>query len=148
VLGSRRAGLAWVALLASGPAAWLCVRVFRPARETWPARPPRVLAFVALALLALGLVRFGVLRCYEIMRLLRLMEGGRLVRATRGEVSLFDLRNGAMTVGETGEGRFLVVSPAPLVASNVQGVLLGQNGDAVAWDLLPFRRKIDSVVQT
>ncbi len=97
---------------------------------------------MALSLLVIGLARFGLLRLHEVMRLLRLLDEGQLVHATRGEVTLFDLRGGAMTVGETAEGRFLVVTPAPQVAGNIQSVLVGKGGDVVAWDLLPFKPTI------
>jgi hypothetical protein len=94
-------------------------------------------------LLALFLLRFGLLRLTERVRLLRLLRKGEIIQAIRSSDALFDLRGAVITVGETSEGRVLVASPAPLVRGDVQSLLVGKNGDVVAWDLLPFTPAVD-----
>ena len=135
--------VAWAALPAGALALFALYALARAPTLVKEVDAGRGFATGGLALLALALLRFGLLRLHERLRLLRLLRGGEVVQAVRSTDALFDLRGAVMTVGETSEGPILVATPAPLVAGDVQGLLVGKNGDVVAWDLLPFTPAVD-----
>jgi hypothetical protein len=91
-----------------------------------------------VGLIALCLLRFSALRLHERFRLLRLLRAGEVVQAMPSKDTLYDQRDAVMTVGDTTQGRVLVLSPPPVLPGGAQGLLVGRNGDVVAWDLLPF----------
>lgn len=96
-----------------------------------------------IALFALSLFRRAILHVHERIRLIRLLRDGVVVEATRSRDALYDQRDAVMTVGDTTEGQFVVLTRPPVEASDAQGLLVGKNGDVVAWDLLPFTPVVD-----
>jgi len=98
---------------------------------------------LVVPLIALCLLRHALLHFHERARLLRLLRNGEVVEATPSKDALFDLRDAVISIGESRHGRVLVVTRPPAAASDVQGLLVGENGDVVAWDLLPFTPVVD-----
>lgn len=97
-----------------------------------------------MALLSLSLFRRSVLYVHERVRLVRLLRDGVVVEATRSKDALYDQRDAVMTVGDTSEGRVAVLTRLPTTTTTeTQGLLVGENGDVVAWDLLPFIPIVD-----
>jgi hypothetical protein len=144
LFANREALLAWGSFPMGALAGVGCAHLLRLVDADPSNSTPRTFAIVILVLLAPALFRHGALRLYERARLLRLLREGEVVLARRTSAQLFDQRGAIVTVGETQAGPIVVASPAPLVASDVQGLLVGKNGDVVAWDLLPVTPAVDS----
>lgn len=143
LFANRDALMAWGSFPMSALAGLGCIRLWQALDTDRSNATPRTFAVVTLLLLSLALLRFGALRLYERVRLLRLLREGEVVRAVRSSEQMFDQRGAIVTVGETQAGPIVVATPAPLVAGDVQGLLVGKNGDVVAWDLLPFTPAVD-----
>lgn len=134
----------WTSLIGGALASLASVALYRtPSHSPYESEGPSAYALLIVALVALSLLRSAAIRLHERFWLVRLLRDGEVVQATPRKDALYDQRDAVMTVGETSQGRVLVVSRTPESAGEVQGLLVGKNGDVVAWDLLPFTPVID-----
>jgi hypothetical protein len=99
---------------------------------------------VGLPILALVLVRFGVLRVREGVLAVRLLRTGRVVGAHAENLSLPGHPPAAVTSAEVNGKQMLVITPAPVVFGERQNLLVDSALRTVAWDLLPFIPLVDA----
>jgi hypothetical protein len=90
-------------------------------------------------LVGLALLRFGVLRLLECVRLARLLRDGEVVFGTPDPLMIPGGSRNILVVAPFGDERVVVQMPAPLDPSAQQTFLVDRvRRRIVAWDLLPF----------
>ena len=137
-----RSGRAWW-WMASG---LLALAAVRPLWTTYPRQSiPVQWLELGLLLLALGLLRAGAARLFDVLRVTRLLRLGDLRMATP-EPPLLPGQSTVIATLRTREGGLVIETPRPRVAGPGQALLVGRDRrgriNVGAWDLLPYVPRI------